>query len=263
MPEIRRVGVLLLTQATRPEQLEDSLLRDDVVAYRPAPSTAPNMNSTNIADLISGARSFHKPLAGVNTNLAAQYGHDPLSVGINECAAWRLARLLGTPFSDLVPTTVLRWHGIDAATRLAFPAIVDGWGSLASEQPGISMYPAPLDDPEINDSAAFFDALIAQQDRHMAQYRWDPGSRRLGLIDHGFAFARPGDVCNQSVFLGRRHADGRGALQTLERRSLDAIASTNHLAGLAEILKADQAAALEDRIARMRASGTLIQPGDW
>jgi hypothetical protein len=100
-------------------------------------------------------------------------------------------------------------------------------------------------------------------DRHLAQYRWDPGSRRLGLIDHGFAFARPGDILNQSVFLARRHADGRAELQQDERAALDLIARTQHLAGLGLILKTDQANALAARIERMRTSGTLIRPGDW
>jgi len=35
------------------------------------------------------------------------------------------------------------------------------------------------------------DALIAQQDRHLDNARFDGDS--LGLIDHGFSFALPGD----------------------------------------------------------------------
>jgi hypothetical protein len=36
--------------------------------------------------------------------------------------------------------------------------------------------------------AAFFDSLIAQQDRQPGNWRWD--DNRLTLIDHGYAFAR-------------------------------------------------------------------------
>lgn len=263
MPDLRRIGVLLLTQATRPDAVEDSLLREDIVDYRPAPSSTPHENSTNIADLGSGARGFHKPLAGVKTKLAEQYGHDPLSVGLNECAAWRLARFLGPPFTALVPTTVLRFYAADPATQLAHPEIIDGWGSLSEEQPGKSLDPTPLDIPEINDPAAFFDALIAQQDRHIAQYHWDAQAHRLGLIDHGFAFARPGDVINKSIFLDRRHAQGRGVLTQPEQRALSEIARSPHLAGLRQILQERQADALARRIERMRDSGSLIHPGEW
>jgi hypothetical protein len=262
MPDIRRVGVLLLSQATRPAPIEDSLLRDDVVAYRPALST-PGANSTNIADLASGLRSFHKPLAGVDAGLAQQYGHDVLSVGLNECAAWRLARFLGSPYAELVPATVLRWHDADVATKAVYPNLVDGWGSLSSEQFGRPLDPTPLSIPSVNDPAGFFDALIAQQDRHVAQYRWDAAAGRLGLIDHGFAFARPGDPLNDSVFLFQRHSDGRDRLEQSEKDALDAIAGSRNLGGVGEILGADQVQALADRIARMRATGMLLSPGSW
>lgn len=82
MPERNRVGVLLLSQATQPDQTEDLLLRDDIVNYFPAPATTPGQNSTNIADLRSGVRCFHKPIGGVNVQLAKRFGHDPISVGL-------------------------------------------------------------------------------------------------------------------------------------------------------------------------------------
>jgi len=262
VPELRRIGVLLLTQATSPHPLEDRLLRNDVAAYYPAPSTYENLNSTNVADLASGVRAFHKPLLGVNGDQAKRYGHDSLTVAINECAAWRLARFLGSPYDSLVPTTVLRFHPADDASRLRYPRIVDGWGSLASEQPGRSADPAPLDDPGLTDPAAFFDALIAQQDRHIAQYRWDAAARRLGLIDHGFAFARPGDPLNASVFLDRRHGAGGAALQPSERAALQKL-EREDLIGLRDILEPGQADALAARVERMLSSGRVIEAGDW
>jgi hypothetical protein len=262
MPELRRIGVLLLTQATQPNPLEDLLLRDEIRDYRPAPSSTPHQNSTNIAELRSGARSFHKPLRGVKGKLARRYGHDRLTVGLNECAAWRLAQSLGPPYDELVPTTVLRFHKVDAATRLLYLEIDDGWGSLSSEQPGNSLDPSPLQDPAVNDPAAFFDALIAQQDRHHAQYHWDPVTKRLGLIDHGFAFARRNDPLNASVFLEQRHAEGRAALEVPELAALQAIEEAD-LVGLRDILDPDQGDALASRIQRMRSSGELIEPSDW
>lgn len=262
MPLARRIGVLLLTQGTRPDLIEDQLLRADNLDYRPAPSTTPHQNSTNIADLADNLRAFHKPVLGVRTKLAVAYGHEPVDLSLNECAAWRLARFLGPPYNRMVPVTVLRFHEADPVTRWQYPKIKDGWGSLASEQPGISLDPAPLTDSAVNDPAAFFDALIGQQDRHVAQYRWEEETGHLGLIDHGFAFARPGNFFNQSVFVARRHAEGREALGQDELEALERIAA-EELIGMRDILRPDQAAALEARIERMRSSGKLPGLGEW
>jgi hypothetical protein len=261
MPERNRVGVLLLAQATRPGPTEDLLLRDDIVNYFPAPATNPGQNSTNIADLSSGVRCFHKPIGGVNVQLANAFGHDPISVGLNECAAWRLARFFGPPYDELVPTTVLRFHEVKAGIGVLYVG-ADGWGSLADEQPGKALDPAPAKIPSSNDPAAFFDALIAQQDRHWGQYRWDASSQRLGLIDHGFAFAREENPLNASVFLEQRHAEGRAALDNGEVAALERL-ETNGFIGLGEVLDAKQATALENRASEMRARGELVKPGEW
>ncbi|HKZ15741.1 MAG TPA: hypothetical protein VJL81_18035 [Solirubrobacterales bacterium] len=251
----------MLTQATRPGPTEDLLLRDDIVSYFPAPATTPGANSTNIADLRSGMRCFHKPIGGVDVRLAGLYGHVPTSVGLNECAAWRLARFLGSPYDELVPTTILRFHSGKAGIGTLYVA-ADGWGSLADEQVGEAVNPEPVTIPACCDPAAFFDALIAQQDRHWGQYRWDAGSRRLGLIDHGFAFARGQDRLNASVFLERRHAEGRGALDSDETAALESLQAKEFL-GLGRILDPAQAAALQNRVALMLSKGELIQPGEW
>lgn len=261
MPPSDRVGALLLTQATRPDPIEDRLLRDDVVNYFPAPATTPGANSTNIADLSSGIRCFHKPISGVDVRLAGLYGHEPISVSLNECAAWRLARVLGSPYDELVPTTILRFHEGKAGLGPLY-VTADGWGSLADEQPGEALNIEPTTIPSSCDPAAFFDALIAQQDRHGGQFRWDAGVRRLGLIDHGFAFASEGDRLNASVFLEARHAAGRAALSDEERVALEDLQAKGFL-GLGEILESDQATSLQNRVGLMLAKGELIQPGEW
>jgi hypothetical protein len=262
MPDRRNIGALLLTQGTRPDLVEDRLLREDLVRYRPAPSTTPNQNSVNISDLGSGLRAFHKPLRGVKLELASIYGHEAVGVSLNECAAWRVARFLGAPYDEMVPVTVLRYHEADSATTLQYPWIADGWGSFASEKPGISLDPTPFATPDLNDAAAFFDALIAQQDRHLAQYRWEQEGGLLGLIDHGFAFARPGDPFNDSLFVRQRHAEGREQLDELEQESLERVERAD-LVGLRDILDPGQADAFEDRIKRMRRNGRLPAPGEW
>jgi hypothetical protein len=261
MPPSNRVGAPLLTQATRPEPTEDRLLRDDVVNYFPAPATTPGMNSTNIANLSSGIRCFHKPISGVDVRLAGLYGHEPISVSLNECVAWRLARFLGSPYDELVPTTVLRFHEGKAGLGALYVA-ADGWGSLADEQRGEALNIEPTTIASCCDPAAFFDALIAQQDRHGGQFRWDVGLQRLGLIDHGFAFVSEGDRLNASVFLEVRHADGRAALSDEEKAALEALQAKGFL-GLGEILEQDQAKSLQNRVAAMLAKGELIQPGEW
>jgi hypothetical protein len=254
--------MLLLIQGTRPDRMEDRFLRENLVSYRPAPSTTPNQNSVNIGDLDSGLRAFHKPLRGVKLELAAVYGHEAVGVGLNECAAWRLARFLGAPYDEMVPVTVMRYHEANSAVKLQYPWIADGWGSFASEKPGTSLDPTPLSIPALTDAAAFFDALIAQQDRHLAQYRWDQEDGLLGLIDHGFAFARPGDPFNDSVFVRQRHAEGREKLDQLEQEALERVEKAD-LIGLEDILDPKQISALEGRIRRMRQGGELLAPGDW
>ena len=58
--------------------------------------------------------------------------------------------------------------------------------------------------------AAFFDSLIAQQDRHDGNWRWD--GERLTLIDHGYAFALPRAILNYSDFVVARHRHGAASL---------------------------------------------------
>src|SRR5207244_3944398 len=75
--------------------------------------------------------------------------------------------------------------------------------------------------PDQITAAAFFDSLIAQQDRHAGNYRWDSQAQRLWLIDHGFSFARPGDLLNATIFVEFRWALQHEALTRDEQISLD------------------------------------------
>jgi hypothetical protein len=260
---LSRLGYALSSQSTKPQPEEDALLRGDVVSYRPAPSTYGHANSTNVIDLASGLRAFHKPFEGVNDRLAKLYGHEVLSVGLNECAAWVLAKRLGPPYSGLVAPTVLRWQPADALSRLSSPKPASGWGPLVLEHPGRSLDLAPLSIPKLNDAVAFFDALIAQQDRHAGQFRWDPSAKRLGLIDHGFAFAVPGQRLNDSIFLAQRHAQRRERLQASESAALRRLVNEPRVRAVTQMLAPAQGAALINRAKVMLSSGILIRPGDW
>jgi hypothetical protein len=63
-------------------------------------------------------------------------------------------------------------------------------GSLSLRASGWPRDTAPTLNPTWCLPAAFFDSLIAQQDRHDGNWRWD--GERLTLIDHGYTFALPG-----------------------------------------------------------------------
>src|SRR5207302_5978660 len=112
---------------------------------------------------------------------------------------------LGSPWSELVAPAV--WFdppGV-ASIRLCGPVILGLGGSAFLPEPGAGFDRLVAD-------AAFFDALIGAQDRHDQNLRAEMPPR-LGLIDHGYAFARPGDVHNSyptaGFFLRMRHGQRR------------------------------------------------------
>ena len=242
----------------------------------------PNVNSVLIGIAEHGVRRrplFFKPLQGVSQPTAHAYGQDSLvDVGVHEVAAWWLARELGAPWSDLVAPAV--WYDPTGAPdiRMSGPVIFGMGGSASLPPPGGGF------DRLISD-AAFFDALIGAQDRHDQNLRADlPPS--LGLIDHGFAFARPGDIHNPYPTAGffQRLRYGQRVF-TLPRRSpLDfssvgalspslavhervaiarLLADPTDLLGVAQLLPTDRADALRDRVRRMDQAGQILQAGDF
>jgi hypothetical protein len=94
------------------------------------------------------------------------YGHTPLSTTISECAAWQLAKHLGAPWSDLVVTAVLKWHELPDTGNVEVGAASLYRGGEAGKQ---TFYQAV---PDQVSAAAFFDALIGQQDRHKGNVLW-------------------------------------------------------------------------------------------
>jgi len=184
-----RVDAILAMQ--RLSQEEATLLGDPLMSPMAPHATAPGhggINSTYSGFLTTGQRAFHKPFSGVHISAAHHYGQSPDDPCINEVAAWRLARALGPPWDSLVPPCVLR----------DLPP--GGIGSLALGIQGLPHVPDPFVHGAAQvDSAAFWDCLIAQQDRHGGNYRWDSTEQELHLIDHGFCFALPGDLLNASV----------------------------------------------------------------
>lgn len=207
---------------------EDALLTTPVRVYG-TPTSTPGANTTQGVLLDDGSMAFHKTFSGVNVLVAHAYGHHPDQVPINECAAWRLACALGSPLAELVAATVMWSHGGEA-------------GALIAGLPGTNMTRDPFTHaPDQCLAAAFFDSLIAQQDRHIGNLRWDPGPGRLGLYDHGYSFARPGAMLNSTEFVQERWGRGEEDLRSWELDALDAMLLSGTLLGLRDILQPELA----------------------
>lgn len=230
--------------------VEDDLLASPVRLYSPTVTT-PGANTTSSVLLDSGREAFHKTFAGVNRTLAHAYGQGADTPPVHECCAWRLAIALGPPYSELVAVAVLRnINGEDGA-------LID----RQYGQKGVAAAVAPPLPERL--AAAFLDSLVGQQDRHTGNLRWDAATGRLGLIDHGYAFAVPGDPCNASVFVGDRFGIGHGGLTATEVPALQQLVGSPHLLGLEDVLEPTRAAALLDRANRMLAAGSILPVGDF
>lgn len=272
------------TQATLAHPDERFMLDAPTPSFAPHHSVtaSPNVNSVLSATAeLDGRRwpLFFKPLYGVMQSTAHAYGQESLiDVGVHEVAAWWLARELGAPWSELVAPAV--WFDPPGALdiRASGPVVLGMGGSATLPEPGDGF------DRLVSD-AAFFDALIGAQDRHHENLRAGlPPS--LGLIDHGYAFARPGDQHNPyptaGFFLRLRCGQrqfallhgpvldygGIGDLSTaLASHEQDAIArlstDSDDLLGVAALLPDDRAEALRDRVRRMERAQEILWTADF
>ncbi|MGH3025896.1 MAG: hypothetical protein ACRDLR_05585 [Gaiellaceae bacterium] len=136
--------------------------------------------------LEAGIYCYFKPINGVDATTADALGHTIVSATLAECAAWRLAHALGGVFAEIVVPQVLRQ--LDDVDPLAPGALCRRReGKPQSDEPFAKVREQCL-------AAAFFDSLIGQQDRNKNNWLWHDASGEFRLIDHGFAFARPGDT---------------------------------------------------------------------
>jgi hypothetical protein len=256
----------------------------------PTPDYAPHRSVTagpNVNSVLSGIADygkrrwplFFKPLNGVSLSTAHAYQQDSLiDIGIHEIAAWWLARELGSPWSGLVAPAI--WWDPPGAVdiRASGPVVLGMVGSASLPQPGVGFEQLIAD-------AAFFDALIGAQDRHDENLRAAlPAS--LGLIDHGYAFARPRDPHNgyetAGFFQRLRYGQRRFAPQhgpVLDYTGLGALspslapheqvavarlkADLTGLLGVAQLLPADRADALRDRVERMDHAQAILREADF
>ncbi|HYM46201.1 MAG TPA: hypothetical protein VES65_08600 [Solirubrobacteraceae bacterium] len=227
--------------------IEQQML-NEAFAGPPAPTTSPGVNATKRLELAGGAIVFHKPFSGVHVANAIAYGQTDETPPLHEAAAWRLAVALGPPWDEIVVPCVLReYAGED--------------GSLSLRAIGWPRDMAPTLNPTWCFPAAFFDSLIAQQDRHDGNWRWD--GERLTLIDHGYSFAMPGAVLNYSDFVAARHDHGAATLLANERESLARLVGDSELLGAARFLLPERARALASRAERMLAGNKVLLPGEF
>jgi hypothetical protein len=206
------------------------------------------VNATKRLALSGGAIVFQKPFSGVHVANALAYGQTDETPPLHDAVAWRLAVSLGEPWRGLVSPCVLRDYGGED-------------GSMSLQAPGWPGDLAPTLNPTWCLPAAFFDSLIAQQDRHAGNWRWD-GSR-LTLIDHGYAFACPGDILNHTDLLAARHSHGAAALLAGERQVLKRLLGDASLLGVASLLTGDRAQALRDRARQMLTRDEVLLTGEF
>lgn len=214
----------------------------------PAPTSTPGVNTTKRLALANGWVVFHKPFSGVHVANALAYGQTAETPPLHEAAAWRLAVALGPPWRELLTPCVLREYE-------------DEDGALSLQAPGWPGDPAPTQNPTWCLPAAFLDSLIAQQDRHSGNWRWD--GNRLSLIDHGYAFGLPGDILNHTDLVRARHSHRAAGLLPEERDALERLSADANLLGIADILLEERAQALLDRAKRMLARGEILGPGEF
>jgi hypothetical protein len=244
-----QINALAAQQGNTP--IEDDLLTSAVDDYYAAGG---GCSETYRVRLESGTVAFHKPFAGVDESTARDFGHeDPDQVPIQEAAAWRLAAALGEPVSPLVCVCVLRTID-DEPGSLSLLVPGEPWSGFDGASEGLSLLPGQAS------AAAFFDSLIAQQDRHNGNFLCDGDA--LGLIDHGFTFALPGHYLNFSNIAEWRYAYGDPALTAWERDALERLLGTD-LLGLRAILHPDRAAALAARAERMQTTNRILRIGDF
>jgi hypothetical protein len=277
-----RLNALRDAQPTRLHRDERFMLDAPSPIWQPHRSltAGPSMNKvlSGIADS-AGRRwpLFFKPLGGVDMPNARAFGQGSVvDLGIHEVAAWWLALALGQPWQGLVAPAV--WFDPPAGTdiRESGPVILGMGGVAELPQPGTGF------DQMISD-AAFFDALIGSQDRHDQNLRAELPPR-LGLIDHGYAFARPGDLhspfSTAGFFLRLRYGERRFPLspapalnyngvgplspqlaehEVLALRALEIDSSS--LLGVAALLEGDRADALRQRVDQMLRADSVLPVG--
>ena len=210
--------------------------------------------------LETGRLAFFKPLNAYQNattplkRALLNYGHTPVSTLVSECAAWQLAKRLGERWKELVAPSVLRGVELPGRGREV--------GSLALFRPGeVRKRNYVHAVPEQAASGAFFDCLVGQQDRNPGNVLWHEERSRIYLIDHGFAFARPGDRTGHLELTAWRWQRGSRALDDFELAAVSRLIDEG-LGDLRGYLAEDRAGALLSRAQRLQQHGEILPPGE-
>lgn len=227
--------------------IEQDLLLGEVIDIAPVVTGSPGASHPLLVVMDTRRSAFFKRFCDQNVGLCAHYGQTRMDPPLNEVTAWRLAYAMGDPWRQLLPTAVLRQlrgHG----------------GALVNDKHGrVNGEVFREAEGQVN-AAGFWDALVGQQDRNGRNYRYVQSTKRLGLIDHGFAFARPGDICNAAMFHATRKRLA-GTITSSEQKVLEALLASDDLYGLRGFLDEDRVEALENRAREMLRSRLIPVPG--
>lgn len=234
---------------TEGSPLEQLMLREPVTHVAPNGTANAGKSSTYVVVFETARKAIFKPFRGQSVPSCSAYQQDRFEVPVHEVVAWRLAYALGHRWEMMVPTAVFR--GFDDI----------GGGVLINWRDGGPDLSVLADARSQVHAAAFWDALIGQQDRHARNFRYDKSQRRLALIDSGFAFARPGDLYNASIFLQERRSSYGMALTSDEMVVLGELVASETFYGLADYLAEDRFEAFEQRANKMLETGMLPLPG--
>lgn len=239
---VEAIATVMSQQGQREDERE--LLEAEITGQMSPPGEG--VNDTRMLMFSDGSFGIFKSFVGLDDDTSDSYGHSRPLQPIHEAVAWQLAHKLGPEYAQLVPTTVLR--SID--------------GELGSVSRGVEGEPgAPATVPvEVLERAGFFDALIGQQDRHGNNLLVDDDT--LHLIDHGFSFATPGDIMNQSM-LHRWRRRNNPSTTPSERSVLARLLESGDLHGMQGVLEVERSAALRARAQFMFDRGLLVEVGDF
>jgi hypothetical protein len=209
--------------------------------------------------LENGRLAYFKPANGllspVGQRALRNYGQTPVSATIAECAAWQFAKRMGEPWSELVTPTGLRF--------LTLPDRQREVGALTVYRPGQDRRRGAFNAvPEQALAGAFFDALIAQQDRNEGNILWYEPSNQLYLIDHGFSFAKPGDNSGEVVLTAWRAQRRERELSEAELETLERLGA-GELGEIGLFLAPDRMDALVRRVEAMKESRQMPLVGEF
>jgi len=244
-------------------ELEAQLHDARVLSVRPFDAERVHVSKTYELLLDSGHLCIFKPSDGLleaavdglyhGKQALSQYAHTPVSTTISECAAWQLGKHLGSPWSELVVPTVMKFpHHPETGIPMVGAASVFRGGNVGKR----GFYDAV---PDQVSEAAFFDALIGQQDRNKGNVLWYEERHVIYLIDHSFSFARAGANHGASDLVQWRWSHGSRRLTATELDALAKLLDSDNLLTLRRFLDPERADALEARARRMRETGAMVR----